>query len=114
MSIDQRAAAVISTPYTAYQWCRALGLDHEMCVQLVASREKFEFFAECLRELERLGEAVSDWKFLLLPDGRYQSPGGAVLSAEQFRAAVALYQPRCSTLKELCLEIDHLFNWTQR
>ena len=42
---------MISTPYTAYQWLRGLGLTHEASVGLTASRTKFEYFLAVLKAI---------------------------------------------------------------
>jgi hypothetical protein len=39
---------MISTPRTAYELLRAIGVDHEDAVKIVESREKFEFYMQSL------------------------------------------------------------------
>lgn len=38
----------MSTPMSAYRWCREQGLSHEVSVKLTASRSLFEYFVRCL------------------------------------------------------------------
>lgn len=42
---------MLSTPSSAYRFCRSLGLSPEQCAKLTESRGVFEYFVECLKEM---------------------------------------------------------------
>lgn len=36
---------------TAYQWCRDLGLSHQLALQVTRDRALFEYYAEAVRHI---------------------------------------------------------------